>query len=105
MFIIVVLSTAYSIRMLYFVFMRNYNGFFMPKINEPGLLMLGPMLVLALLSIFAGFFFKDIFIGFGGVSFTNGLPGFTLSKGFQLIGFQESFVKYLQEFFPGYFLF
>lgn len=104
MFFIVLLSTAYSLRMLYFVFMRSYNGFFISKISEPGLLMLGPMFVLALLSLFAGFLLKDVFIGFGSMSFVNSFPEFVLHQEFRLIGFQESFVQYLQELFPGYFL-
>ena len=60
-------TTLYSVKVLYLTFLTNPNG---PLINykqvhEADIYMSLPLIILALFSIFFGYFTKDIFIGLG----------------------------------------
>jgi NADH-ubiquinone oxidoreductase chain 5 len=60
-------TTLYSVKVLYLTFLTNPNG---PLINykqvhESDIYMSLPLIILALFSIFFGYFTKDIFIGLG----------------------------------------
>jgi NADH-ubiquinone oxidoreductase chain 5 len=60
-------TTLYSVKVLYLTFLTNPNG---PLINyknahEGDLFMSLPLIILAIFSIFFGYFTKDIFIGLG----------------------------------------
>ena len=59
------LTAIYSWRLFFKTFHGTYNNktISIEKIHESPLVMLGPLLVLAVGSLFAGYFFKDIFIG------------------------------------------
>ena len=71
-----IFTTLYSVKVLYLTFLTNPNG---PLINykkahEGNIYMSIPLIILALFSIFFGYFSKDIFIGLGtGFFIDNGL--------------------------------
>lgn len=70
-----VLTTYYSLRLLWWVFLSKYNGYksVIQKVKESNFYMLIPMSVLTVLTIFSGFVFKDIFIGKGSTFFQNSI--------------------------------
>jgi NADH-ubiquinone oxidoreductase chain 5 len=62
-----IFTTLYSVKILYLTFLANASG---PRVNyskahEGDLFMTLPLVILAVFSIFFGFFTKDIFIGLG----------------------------------------
>lgn len=61
------LTALYSIRLLIYVFLVKPNGFrhYYAGAHEPSLLSNIPLTFLVLCSIFTGFFFKDMMVGFG----------------------------------------
>ena len=66
--ILAAFSTAfYSIRLLYLVFLSNVNGNknIIFNAHEGSINMVLPLFILCILSIFFGFLFKDLMIGFG----------------------------------------
>lgn len=65
--LILALSVLYSFRLVMFVFFSDFSGFKsgIKEVHEPSLVMLIPLIVLALFSVFAGYLFKDLFIGLG----------------------------------------
>lgn len=68
-----IFTTLYSVKILYLTFLANPSG---PRVNyskahEGDLFMTLPLVILAVFSIFFGFFTKDIFIGLGS-SFLTG---------------------------------
>ena len=60
-------TSFYSFRLIYLTFINNFNGhrILLNKIHESSILMLFPLVVLAIGSIFIGFLTKDFFIGIG----------------------------------------
>ncbi len=66
-----VLTSIYSWRLIFKTFHGEYNNNSQPisSMHESPLVMLAPLLILAIGSIFAGFIFKDLFMGYG--SFAN----------------------------------
>jgi len=71
----VVLTTFYSIRLLWWVFLSKYNGYksVIAKAKESNFIILTPMIILSILTVFSGFVFKDIFIGKGSTFFKNSI--------------------------------
>lgn len=69
------LTTYYSMRLLWWVFLSEYNGYkaTISKVKESNFFILIPMIVLAIFTIFSGFIFKDIFIGSGTNFFQNSI--------------------------------
>jgi NADH:ubiquinone oxidoreductase subunit 5 (subunit L)/multisubunit Na+/H+ antiporter MnhA subunit len=70
------LCTAfYSCRLAFLVFLNKPNSFkkYAEHAHEPSLYMLIPLFLLAFGSIFAGFFFKEFFLGLGTPSFGNSI--------------------------------
>lgn len=68
-----ILTMYYSIRLLVLVFLENFNGFRFTikhhtKVTNLEIFLLG---LLGLLSITTGYFFKDVFTGFGSNYFNN----------------------------------
>ncbi|RYE16000.1 MAG: hypothetical protein EOP34_00755 [Rickettsiales bacterium] len=66
-------TTLYSVKVLYLTFLSNPNG---PLINykhahEGDMFMSIPLIILAVFSIFFGYFTKDIFIGLGSSFFSD----------------------------------
>jgi len=66
-------TTLYSVKVLYLTFLSNPNG---PLINykhahEGDIFMSMPLIILAIFSIFFGYFTKDIFIGLGSNFFSD----------------------------------
>jgi len=62
-------------RLLYLTFFgsNTRTKLFNKKIHEPYIFMLLPMLILAIFSIFAGYMLKDLFIGFGSITWMNSI--------------------------------
>jgi NADH-quinone oxidoreductase subunit L len=62
------LTSIYSWRLIFKTFHGNYNNkeINIEKTHESPLVMLLPLVILAIGAIFAGFLFKDLFIGHGG---------------------------------------
>lgn len=60
-------TAYYSARLIFLVFINTPNAyrFYFLKAHEPTLIMLTPLFLLAFGSIFAGFLFKDLFLGLG----------------------------------------
>jgi NADH-ubiquinone oxidoreductase chain 5 len=60
-------TAIYSTRLIVLVFLASANGFKKPILNahEPNWPMRFPLILLTLLTIFIGYFSKDLFIGFG----------------------------------------
>jgi NADH-ubiquinone oxidoreductase chain 5 len=60
-------TTLYSIKILYLAFLSNPNGLHISYkyAHEGNIFMTLPLIILAIFSIFFGFFFKDAFIGMG----------------------------------------
>lgn len=61
------LTTLYSIRMLYLIFLNtpNANKYSYNIISESSYIMLIPMIILAIMSIFIGYITRDIYVGMG----------------------------------------
>lgn len=68
-------TAFYSLRLLFFTFLTNSNASLanFNTAHESPLNISVPLLVLALGSIFAGYFFKDMFIGLGTPFFNNSI--------------------------------
>lgn len=60
-------TAFYSFRLIYLTFINNFNGqrILLSKVHESSFLMLFPLMLLALGSIFIGFLTKDFFVGVG----------------------------------------
>jgi NADH-ubiquinone oxidoreductase chain 5 len=60
-------TTLYSMKILYLTFLSNPNGLHInyKYSNEGTIYMTTPLIILAIFSIFFGYFFKDAFIGIG----------------------------------------
>jgi NADH-quinone oxidoreductase subunit L len=73
--ITVILTTFYSIRLLWWVFLSKYNGYksVIVKAKESNFIILTPMITLSVLTIFSGFMFKDVFLGKGSNFFKNSI--------------------------------
>jgi proton-translocating NADH-quinone oxidoreductase chain L len=70
-----ILTMYYSIRLLIYVFLDKFSGFKLViknhhKITNLEIILLG---ILGLLSIITGFYFKDLFVGFGSNYFNNSI--------------------------------
>jgi NADH:ubiquinone oxidoreductase subunit 5 (subunit L)/multisubunit Na+/H+ antiporter MnhA subunit len=68
-------TAFYSCRLAFLVFLNKPNGFkkYIEHAHEPSLFMMIPLFTLAFGSIFAGFFFKEFFLGLGSPSFGNSI--------------------------------
>ena len=68
-------TAFYSCRLAFLVFLNKPNGFkkYLEHAHEPSLYMMIPLFILAFGSIFAGFFFKEFFLGLGSPSFGNSI--------------------------------
>jgi NADH:ubiquinone oxidoreductase subunit 5 (subunit L)/multisubunit Na+/H+ antiporter MnhA subunit len=87
--LILILSVLYSFRLIFIVFSSSFNGFRIDIRNahEPTLFMLIPLIILSFFSIFAGFLFKDIFVGLGNPIWFQTLPDSVLN--YDLNAFKE----------------
>ena len=68
-------TAFYSCRLIFLVFLNKPNGFkkHFEGVHEPTLFMLLPLILLALGSVFFGFFFKEFFLGLGSGFFRNAI--------------------------------
>ena len=93
-------TAFYSFRLIYLTFINNFNGYriLLNKVHESEILMILPLIILALGSIFIGFLTKDFFIGFGTDFWGNSI--FTLPKNLFFIEaeFLPIFIKWLPFF-------
>ena len=69
-----ILTSIYSWRLIYKTFHGNYRNenYALEKVHESPLVILAPLFLLTLGAVFAGFLFKDIFIGIDHQIFWNG---------------------------------
>ena len=74
-FFVILLTAAYSWRVLYYIFFGNVNGFksIYLSINESLFHILFVLIILSFASIFIGYFFNDLFIGLGTDFFNNSI--------------------------------
>src|ERR1700727_413753 len=84
------ITAFYSFRLISLVFLTVPNGSYTVYLNshEANLLVIIPLLILALFSIFFGFVFSDLFVGVGNDFFGNSL--FIHPKNISLIGAEFS---------------
>jgi NADH:ubiquinone oxidoreductase subunit 5 (subunit L)/multisubunit Na+/H+ antiporter MnhA subunit len=70
-----ILTMYYSCRLIYLVFLENFNGFKQSIVNHVKVTKLEMILLgfLGLLSLVTGYFFKDLFSGFGSGYFNNSI--------------------------------
>ena len=68
-------TAFYSTRLFLLIFVRKTGGVKknIEKSHEPGFLMLTPLLILSIGSVVSGYFFKDIFSGFGSSAFQSSI--------------------------------
>jgi len=68
-------TSFYSIRLIYLTFLTETNSFrqIIKEVHEVSLLMLVPLVILSIGSIFFGYFTKDLFIGLGTSFWGNSL--------------------------------
>lgn len=68
-------TMMYSDSLARFVFDgdENFSGAYLPGVGESGLKIVISLAILAIPSMFSGFFFKDLFIGFGGFTFADSI--------------------------------
>lgn len=69
------LTSFYSIRLIYMTFLKpsNSSKYFSKNAHESDIIMLIPLFILCLGSIFIGFLFKDLFLGLGVDTWNNSL--------------------------------
>ena len=96
------LTVFYSIRLIFLVFYSKFNyfksNFF--NIHESGIHIYISLLVLIFFSIFSGYFFKEIFIGFGSFFFETNLLELPKSFSFfEIECFNELFFFYNLNYF------
>ena len=75
-------TAFYSGRLLFLTFGGKNNSFRynLIKIHEGDILACCPLLILVIGSIFSGYFFKDIFIGFGSIFFDNAITTLAINS-------------------------
>jgi NADH-ubiquinone oxidoreductase chain 5 len=69
-------TAAYSARLFYYVFLTRPNFFLnlQMTLHEPSAITQLPLVFLALCSIFSGYYYSDLLIGFGTTFFNHSLP-------------------------------
>ena len=87
-------TAFYSMRLIYLVFLSKTNGnkYTVLNAHEGSMNMTVPLFLLSILSIFVGFLFKDLFIGFG-TDFWNGSI-YVLPKNYLLTDIEFISLKY-----------
>jgi NADH:ubiquinone oxidoreductase subunit 5 (subunit L)/multisubunit Na+/H+ antiporter MnhA subunit len=60
-------TAFYSIRLIYLTFLKtsSSSAFYISSAHESSIIMLIPLFILGIGSIFIGFLFKDLFLGLG----------------------------------------
>lgn len=93
-------TAFYSFRLLYLTFINSFNGsrILLIKIHESNVLIIFPLVVLALGSIFIGFLTKDFFIGIGTDFWVNSIFTFPTSLFFIEAEFLPILIKWLPFF-------
>jgi proton-translocating NADH-quinone oxidoreductase chain L len=88
-------TSFYSIRLLVLVFYVKPNGYksSYEHAHEPNIFMTLPLAFLCLLSIFSGFIFKDLFIGFGTDYWSNTIFNLSLNTSVAESEFLPSYLK------------
>lgn len=63
----VIFTILYSVKLIFYVFINTYSGYilYVKNFHFAGICILIPLLILTILSITSGFFFKDYMIGLG----------------------------------------
>lgn len=92
-------TAFYSYRLLYLVFLTNFNGFrpSILQVHEVSKHIPVAFLALVIPSMFSGFFFKDLFIGDNGLTFWK-TAIYTAPE--HLIGLESEFIPFEVKIFP-----
>ena len=90
-------TAFYSFRLIYLTFINNFNGsrVILNKIHESAFVMIFPLIVLAIGSIFIGFMTKDFFIGLGTDFWGNSIFILPSNLFFIEAEFLPTFIKWL----------
>lgn len=98
---VAMLTTIYSTRLLYLVYLKNsnLNKLLFKNLKDSGLFISITLLVLTFLSIFNGYLFSDLFIGLGSDFFNSSLALNSQHYAILNAEFQNSFIKNLPLFF------
>jgi len=90
-------TSFYSFRLIFLVFINNTNTYknYVNNIHESNIIMVFPLILLSIGSIFFGFLAKDLFIGLGTSSFSNTIYVSPLYFNFVDSEFLNSFIKNL----------
>jgi proton-translocating NADH-quinone oxidoreductase chain L len=104
--IAVFFTSFYSFRLLFAVFFAGANGFFnvYKKAHEASGSILLVLLLLSFMSIFVGFFFRDIFVGAGSLFFSKSIYFSVFSYYFYSL-FDFEFVSFFFKLLPLFFTF
>ncbi len=88
-------TNIYSFRLVYLVFLNAPSGFrvYYNSIHEANFIMGLPLFLLTILGVFSGFFFKDLFVGFGSLFWLNSVYLYDVNGGFLISEFLGVFVK------------
>jgi proton-translocating NADH-quinone oxidoreductase chain L len=88
-------TNIYSFRLIYLVFLNVPSGFraYYNSLHEANFLMGLPLFLLTILGVFSGFFFKDLFVGFGSLFWLNSVYLYKLNDGFLVSEFLNVFAK------------
>jgi len=70
-----VFTILYSVKLIYYVFINTYNGYYhyILNIHFSKYFIIFPLIVLSILSITSGFIFSDLMIGYGSTFWNNSL--------------------------------
>jgi len=90
------LTALYSFRVFFLTFFRLPNGFKYVyfNIHPTGRYTLFVLMILSLLSIFSGYFFQDLFFGYGSLFFDNSFFSFYLNENQVVIEYLPSYLKH-----------
>nr|AMN87282.1 NADH dehydrogenase subunit 5 [Pyropia endiviifolia] len=90
-------TAFYTFRLLFLTFIKNSNSYrrHIENIHESPVLILIPLILLSLASIFIGFLTKDLFVGVGTTFWGNGLNILPTSSSLLEVEFMPYFIKWL----------
>lgn len=91
-------TTVYSLRLLFNIFFNEANSFryYIVNIHESSFAISFSLIILALCSIFSGFLFKELFLGFGNLFLISNINPFVTNLNF----FDAEFVNILVKLVP-----
>ena len=90
-------SSYYSMRLIYWVFLSkpNFSRIYLNNLHEPGILMLLPLFLLSICSIFVGYIFSESMNGIGNNFYGNSIYQKLVNYNFFEAEFSLFFIKYI----------